>query len=113
MKLKNYIKLMHVLGFIHVKNRSTVEEEMLTECWKLLGGTNDNSVKAENLFVVLSAIMNIQLPDIVHRHEEEIQDHNKEGRLCYDQHQNVHFTSYEDVTKVHLKFMQLSINRMS
>ena len=29
-KLKNYIKLMHTLGFIHVKNRSLAEEEYLT-----------------------------------------------------------------------------------
>ena len=50
---------MHVLGFIHVKNRSNTEEEMLTDLWKILGGTNDNYVKAENLFVLLAAIMNI------------------------------------------------------
>ena len=41
-KLKNFIKLMHALGFIHVKSRSLAEEEMLTDIWKLLGGTNDN-----------------------------------------------------------------------
>lgn len=41
-KLKNYIKLMHSLGFIHVKNRSLSEEEMLTDIWKIMGGTNDN-----------------------------------------------------------------------
>ena len=26
-KLKNFIKLMHALGFIHIKSRSTTEEE--------------------------------------------------------------------------------------
>lgn len=50
---------MHTLGFIHVKNRSVAEEEMLTEIWKILGGTNDNHVKAENLFIILAGIMNI------------------------------------------------------
>ena len=83
-KLKNYIKLMHVLGFIHVNSRSTVEEEMLTDCWKLLGGNNENTVKAENLFVVLAGIMNIQLPDIVQKHEDTHPNHTRQGRLCYD-----------------------------
>jgi hypothetical protein len=50
---------MHALGFIHVKSRSLSEEEMLTEIWKMLGGTNESQVKAENLFVVLAGIMNI------------------------------------------------------
>lgn len=50
---------MHSLGFIHIKNRSATEEEMLTEIWKILGGSNDNNVKAENLFVILAGIMNI------------------------------------------------------
>ena len=71
LRLKNYIKLMHTLGFIHVKNRSTSEEEMLTDIWKKLGGTNDNYIKAENLFVLLAGIMNIQLPDIVHKHPKK------------------------------------------
>lgn len=59
LRLKTYIRLMHTLGFIHVKNRSSSEEEMLTEIWKILGGSNDNTVKAENLFVLLAGIMNI------------------------------------------------------
>lgn len=50
---------MHTLGFIHVKNRSSSEEEMLTEIWKILGGTKDKSVKAENLFILLAGIMNV------------------------------------------------------
>ena len=83
-KLKNYIKLMHVLGFIYVKSRSSLEEEMLTDCWKLLGGTNDNSIKAENLFVVLAGIMNIELPDIVKTEEESHENHSNQGKLCYD-----------------------------
>lgn len=49
---------MHSLGFIYVKSRSSSEEEMLTEIWKMLGGTNDNTIKAENLFVVLAGVMN-------------------------------------------------------
>ena len=83
-KLKNYIKLMHVLGFIYVKSRSSLEEEMLTDCWKLLGGTNDNSIKAENLFVVLAGIMNIELPDIVKTEDESHENHSNQGKLCYD-----------------------------
>lgn len=58
-KLSVYIKMMHGLGFIHVKNRSQLEEDLITELWKLVGGTNDNYIKAENLFVVLAGIMNL------------------------------------------------------
>ena len=75
---------MHVLGFIYVKSRSSLEEEMLTDCWKLLGGTNDNSIKAENLFVVLAGIMNIELPDIVKTEDESHENHSNQGKLCYD-----------------------------
>jgi len=57
-RLKTYIKIMHSLGFIHVKDRSNSEEELLTLIWKTLGGTNDNSIKAENLFVFLVGIIN-------------------------------------------------------
>jgi len=49
---------MHTLWFIHVKDRSNSEEELLTLIWKSLGGTNDNSIKAENLFVFLVGIIN-------------------------------------------------------
>ena len=59
--LKSYIRMMHALGFIHVRNRSSTEEEMLTEIWKNLGGTNENTVKVKNLFLLLAGIMNLQL----------------------------------------------------
>lgn len=60
---------MHVLGFIHVKSRSTVEEELITEVWKMVLGTNDNYVKAENLFVLLCAVMNLQISEIARIHK--------------------------------------------
>eukprot|EP00347_Sterkiella_histriomuscorum_P021695 403333083 len=114
LKLKNYIRLMHTLGFIHVTNRSSSEEEMLTEIWKILGGTNDNMVKAENLFVLLAGIMNIQLPDLVQKHtkkEAPHMGHRINGCLCYDQFNNAHFISFDDITKANTKFMILSQNR--
>ena len=67
-KIKDYIKLMHTLGFIYVKCRFPSEEELLTEIWKILGGTNDNTIKAENLFVLLAGIMNAQISELVWDH---------------------------------------------
>ena len=58
-KLPSYIKLMHVLGFIHIKKRSAAEEAMITEVWKLVGGTIDNKIKAENLLVLMAGVLNI------------------------------------------------------
>ena len=56
--LKAYIKLMHNLGFIKLKNGSDQEEELLTQLWKMMGGTNDNHIKLENLMVALAGVMN-------------------------------------------------------
>jgi len=50
---------MHQLGFIHIKSRSSTEEEQLTEIWKQLGGNGDNQIKAENVFIFLCGILNI------------------------------------------------------
>ena len=121
-KLKNYIKLMHVLGFISVKNKSTSEEEMLTEAWKIFKGNIGNHVKTKNLFVLLCGVMNIQLPDIVQKHAEQVDSQQSETPaghtrstkyLCHDEYHNLHFTSYEDITKIHHRFMQFSVNRKS
>ena len=69
MRLKTFIKLMHSLGFIHVKNRSMLEEEQLTDIWKLLqheGSVQTNLISAEWLLALLGAILNIQLPETLH-----------------------------------------------
>lgn len=51
---------MHLLGFIKIKNkRSRKEEDMLTLIWKMIGGTNDNYVKTNNLLIALSGVINI------------------------------------------------------
>jgi hypothetical protein len=110
-KLKNYIKLMHALGFIHVKSRSLSEEEMLTDIWKLLGGTNENFVKAENLFVVLAGIMNIQIPDIIRK--QDFSSYTRKCLLYYDEYNNTYFGSYEDIIKINQKYMALTVNRKS
>lgn len=62
LKLNGYIKLMHTLGFISLNWKCNDEEELLTDLWKVMGGTNENSIKAENLMVVLAAIMNLKMP---------------------------------------------------
>lgn len=64
-KLKNYIKLMHALGFVSLSYKCLDEEELLTSLWKQIGGTNDNTIKAENLMIVLAGIMNLRLPEVL------------------------------------------------
>ena len=56
---------MHELGFIHLKKSSKSEEKLLTEIWKIMGGTNEGAIKAENLLAVLTAIMNASVPEIM------------------------------------------------
>jgi hypothetical protein len=57
--------MMHELGFIHLKKSSSSEEELLTTLWKILDGTNETSIKAENLLIVLSAVMNVTVPEVL------------------------------------------------
>lgn len=57
-KLKTYIQIMHHLGFISINPSNPKDEELLTELWKELQGTNDDTLKAENLLVILGAVMN-------------------------------------------------------
>lgn len=79
--------MMHELGFIHLKKSSASEEELLTQLWKILDGTNDNSIKAENLLVVLAAVMNVTVPEVLQPHISdfnEMQGHLQRGLLCYD-----------------------------
>ena len=56
---------MHELGFIHLKKSSKSEEKLLTEIWKIMSGTNEGAIKAENLLAVLTAIMNASVPEIM------------------------------------------------
>jgi hypothetical protein len=59
---------MHYLGFITLKNNNSRDEELLTDLWKELGGTNENSIKAENLLVILGAVCNTSVSSIVQHH---------------------------------------------
>jgi hypothetical protein len=112
-KLMNYIKLMHILGFINVAGKTNGEEDMLSDIWKLLGGTPENQIKAENLFIFLCGILNIQLPDLIQEHKlgDIPKTHTKTNPLCYDQFSNSHFICAEDMTRLHQRFFQLSVNR--
>ncbi len=76
----------------------------------MLGGTEDNVVKAENLLVALGGVMNLQVAEVLpplssHR------DHKRVGPLCFDQSGFVHFYNRESVEKLHQKFVVLSTNR--
>lgn len=90
---------MHTLGFIHIKKSSPAEEELITDLWKMMGGTNENTIKAENLLMVLAAVMNLQVPEIFHNIQSE--NGHKVGPLSYDEHNNLYFQSIDDIFKVH------------
>ena len=110
---------MQQLGFIKDdKSKMTpTEEQQLIEIWKMLGGvkSKDRTIKAENLFIIMCALMNIKLQVLVQKHvEEELPEkHRFEGFLCFDEFNNAHFTTYEDITKIHKKFKQFSANRLA
>ena len=85
---------MHGMNFIHVYSKSDMEEELLIEIWNMLGGTEHNFIKAENLFIVLAGILNIQHPDLIHSHDKEFPtDHTSNRYICFDSLNNAHFTS--------------------
>eukprot|EP00349_Pseudokeronopsis_sp_Brazil_P011204 CAMPEP_0202979412 /NCGR_PEP_ID=MMETSP1396-20130829/85566_1 /ASSEMBLY_ACC=CAM_ASM_000872 /TAXON_ID= /ORGANISM="Pseudokeronopsis sp., Strain Brazil" /LENGTH=46 /DNA_ID= /DNA_START= /DNA_END= /DNA_ORIENTATION= len=46
------------MGFIP-NYLSKLEEELVAELWKMMGGSNEDPVIAENLMIVLAGIMNI------------------------------------------------------
>ncbi len=56
---------MHSLYFIHVTNVTSSEEALIVDLWNTLGGDTENSVKAENLLILLTAVMNLNLAGIV------------------------------------------------
>eukprot|EP00347_Sterkiella_histriomuscorum_P022514 403338202 len=116
----SYMQVMHNLGFLQSPTPKTaVEEQNLSEIWKMLGGNKvsnrDRTIKAENLFVILCALLNIRLSVLVQRHEEMNlpEGHRFEGFLCFDDYENAHFTTYDDITKIHRKFKVLAMNRLN
>ena len=98
LKLKAFIKLMHNLGFIHLKSSSIYEEELLTDLWKVMGGNNDNAIKAENLMVILSGIMNLQVPEIMRSNSRNYATHK---HFCVDEGNNAFFCSVDQIKKLH------------
>lgn len=106
-RLKTYIQMMHHLGFISLKESSQTDEELLTDIWKELGGNNENTVKAENLLVFLGAVMNTQVTEILSYHfsdQAEVLGHSRKGFMCYDDSNDAHFLSQDDILKVHNKY---------
>ena len=113
-KLKSFLKMMHELGFISLKKSSNAEENLLTTLWKMLEGTNENSIKAENLLIALAAVMNVTTPEVLVPHiadQADVLGHRQHGIMCYDELENLHFTSKEAIQKMNSKFFQLAINR--
>ena len=69
--LKDYIKLMHSLGFVQINRVSASEEKLLTDLWNLTGGTEENDVDASHLLVLLAGLMNLDIPQILKSPGEE------------------------------------------
>lgn len=62
----------------------------------MMGGTNENSIKAENLMVILSGIMNLQVNELIH--PSIIVENNKHQQLpyfCYDENKNIYYNSWD------------------
>lgn len=89
----------------------------LQEIWKILGGlkSRERTIKAENLFIFLAALLNIRLAVMIQRHDEEkLPDkHRFEGYLCFDEFENAHFICPDDITRVYKRFKQLALNRLN
>ena len=108
--IQDYIRLMHKLGFVQYKQVIKAEEKYLIELWDMMGGTVDNTVNAENLIILLGALMNIAVKDVVSKCSNE-DTHNKKGLLCFDGSGNIHFRNRKDVYSLHKKYVVLSTNR--
>lgn len=103
---------MHSLYFMHLTNVTASEEALIVDLWNTLGGDNESAVKAENLLILLSAVMNLNQDNIVKQYsEDEVENHYSRGILNFDENNNLYFASYEDVQKIHQKYVQLSLNR--
>lgn len=63
--LKDYIKIMHSLGFLQINRVSANEEQLLTDLWNLAGGTEESSVDACVLLVLLAGLMNLEVKQIL------------------------------------------------
>ncbi|CDW75339.1 UNKNOWN [Stylonychia lemnae] len=117
-RYSNYVAALHQLGYLSDPRKITTAEEIqLQEIWKILGGvkSKDRTIKAENLFIFLAALLNIRLAVMIQRHDEEkLPDkHRFEGYLCFDEFENAHFICPDDITKVYKKFKQLALNRLN
>lgn len=57
--LNEFIKMMNSLHFVNVRQISVSEEHLLTELWRLLGVSDDETVPAANILSLLAGIMNL------------------------------------------------------
>ncbi len=115
----NYLHVMATLGFIpsDYKSKRCYEEADLAEIWKILylepvdsKKTKDKTIKAENLFIFLAALLNIRLPLMLRK---DAQVSVEKDFICFDSDGNAFFKSYEDVGKVYKRFTKLAINRIN
>ena len=83
---------------------------MLTDLWNMLGGTEDNTTKAENLMVLLGGVMNLIVAEVLPPQSSH-RGHKRAGPLCFDQSGGAHFCQIGDIERLHAKFVILSINR--
>lgn len=107
-----FIRIMHALGFIHVRisgagepTHSEAEEQELTEMWRSLG-TKD--VHFQSLFTAIAALLNIQLPEMLGSVEERLDNQAPVSLIHFDQHGHAYFRTYEDIAKYHRQFRLLA-----
>lgn len=106
---------MHHLGFLHLKNKSDFEIELITDLWQSLGATNTSRVNAYHVLVLLAGVMNIHLPRLLQSQinsDNSHTDHIMKGHICVDKDgNNPHFRSDEEITQLFNKYTHLAINR--
>lgn len=75
---------MNALGYVTL-NGYAKDEELLTELWKMLSETGE-TIKVENMMIAFAGILNLVVPDVLLQHNQQCENHQKRGYLCFDEH---------------------------
>ncbi len=80
----------------------------MTEIWKMAAGADTGdirTVKADNLFKILAALLNIKLPVMITKNDTS-EGHKRFANYFYLELETnqLQLTSYDDITKIHLRF---------
>lgn len=63
--LSHYIELMYSLGFLHIKNKSEHEVDLITKLWASLDANKFSRINAYCVLILLAGVMNILIPELI------------------------------------------------